>query len=40
MSEQSGTKAVCWLCPHRCHLADGQTGFCRARQNKGGIIRS
>lgn len=40
MSEQSGAKAVCWLCPHRCHLADGQTGFCRARQNKGGIIRS
>lgn len=40
MSEQSGTKAVCWLCPHRCHLADGQTGFCRARQNQGGIIRS
>jgi pyruvate formate lyase activating enzyme len=40
MSEQSGTKAVCWLCPHHCHLADGQTGFCRARQNKGGIIRS
>lgn len=40
MSEQSGGKAVCWLCPHRCHLADGQTGFCRARQNQGGIIRS
>ena len=40
MSEQSGAKAVCWLCPHRCHLADGQTGFCRARQNQGGIIRS
>lgn len=40
MSEKSGAKAVCWLCPHRCHLADGQTGFCRARQNKGGIIRS
>ena len=40
MSEQSGAKSVCWLCPHRCHLADGQTGFCRARQNQGGIIRS
>lgn len=35
-----GRKAVCWLCPHRCHLSDGQTGFCRARQNQGGIIRS
>ena len=40
MSEKSGAKAVCWLCPNRCHLADGQTGFCRARQNQGGIIRS
>lgn len=40
MSEKSGAKAVCWRCPHRCHLADGQTGFCRARQNQGGIIRS
>ena len=35
-----GRKAVCWLCPHRCHLSDGQTGFCRARQNQGSIIRS
>lgn len=35
-----GRKAVCWLCPHHCHLSDGQTGFCRARQNQGGIIRS
>lgn len=35
-----GRKAVCWLCPRRCHLSDGQTGSCRARQNQGGIIRS
>lgn len=35
-----GRKSVCWLCPHHCHLSDGQTGFCRARQNQGGIIRS
>lgn len=35
----SGRKAVCWLCPHRCHLAEGQTGFCHARQNQGGVIR-
>lgn len=34
-----GRKAVCWLCLHRCHLSDGQTGFCRARQNQGGVIR-
>lgn len=35
-----GRKSVCWLCPHHCHLSDGQTGFCRARQNQDGIIRS
>lgn len=40
MSEEVRAKAVCHLCPHRCRLADGQTGFCRARQNQGGIVRS
>lgn len=36
----SEAKAVCSLCPHHCHLSAGQTGFCRARQNQDGIIRS
>ena len=29
---------ICRLCPHHCELAEGQTGFCRARQNVGGKI--
>lgn len=31
-------KAVCDLCPRRCSLVEGQTGFCRARVNRGGNI--
>ncbi|MGI5979689.1 MAG: AmmeMemoRadiSam system radical SAM enzyme [Oscillospiraceae bacterium] len=30
---------ICPLCPHRCALSEGQTGFCRARKNEGGKIR-
>src|SRR5699024_196568 len=33
-------KKTCELCPHRCELEEGQTGFCRARQNQGGRIIS
>lgn len=33
-------KAVCMLCPHRCALQEGQTGFCRARGNRQGRIES
>lgn len=29
----------CDVCPHGCVLAEGQTGFCRARSNQGGIIK-
>lgn len=29
---------TCSLCPHRCRLAPGQTGFCRARTNREGTI--
>ncbi|MGE4548120.1 MAG: AmmeMemoRadiSam system radical SAM enzyme [Intestinibacillus sp.] len=32
-------KATCTLCPHRCAIADGQTGLCRARINRGGRIK-
>ena len=28
----------CELCFHRCQLAEGQTGLCRARGNRGGRI--
>ncbi|MDD5016634.1 MAG: AmmeMemoRadiSam system radical SAM enzyme [Eubacteriales bacterium] len=28
----------CGICPHACDLDDGQTGLCRARSNRGGVI--
>lgn len=28
----------CELCPHHCELKEGETGFCRARTNKNGVI--
>ena len=31
-------KASCPLCFRQCALEEGQTGFCRARANRGGII--
>lgn len=31
-------KAICELCFHRCRLDEGQTGACRARANRGGVI--
>ena len=31
-------KIQCTLCFHRCALAEGQTGFCRARANRDGRI--
>ncbi|MEF3280333.1 MAG: AmmeMemoRadiSam system radical SAM enzyme [Elusimicrobiota bacterium] len=31
-------KVKCNLCPRSCVLSDGQTGFCRARQNIGGTL--
>jgi len=31
-------KAVCNICPRRCSLNEGQTGFCRARINRAGEI--
>lgn len=30
--------AVCGTCPRRCRLADGATGFCRARRAEGGKV--
>lgn len=29
---------ICALCPHHCDLREGQTGLCRARTNKDGVI--
>lgn len=29
---------LCGICPHDCVLNEGQTGFCRARSNRGGEV--
>ena len=31
-------KVQCDICPHRCNIEEGHTGFCRARGNHGGRI--
>jgi len=31
-------KQTCGICPRQCVLEEGQTGFCRARENRGGRI--
>ena len=31
-------KVKCHLCPHGCVIEDGNGGFCKARQNKNGIL--
>lgn len=33
-------KVQCQLCPRKCAIADGQRGFCRVRENKGGKLYS
>jgi pyruvate formate lyase activating enzyme len=30
-------RVVCGVCPHRCVLGEGKTGFCRSRTNVGGV---
>ncbi len=32
------SEAVCPVCPHHCRLKEGQTGRCRARQNREGKV--
>lgn len=34
----SEATAICGTCPRHCRLAEGATGFCRARQAKGGQV--
>jgi len=35
----AGDNAVdCFLCSHRCHIANGKRGFCRVRENQGGKL--
>lgn len=33
-----GGAVRCRLCPHRCAIADGERGKCRARENEGGTL--
>lgn len=35
-----GDKARCRLCPHSCVMSPGGSGVCRARENRGGRLRS
>ena len=38
MSDAAGARAVCAVCPRHCRLADGEKGFCRAREVNGGMV--
>jgi pyruvate formate lyase activating enzyme len=38
--KMAGGAVSCHLCQRRCFLKDGETGFCRARQNLGGKLYS
>ena len=31
-------KAICGVCPRHCEIEEGETGFCRARENRGGKV--
>lgn len=31
-------KAICGICPRHCEIEEGGTGFCRARENRGGKV--
>jgi pyruvate formate lyase activating enzyme len=35
-----GDRLLCTLCPHGCLLRDGETGFCRVRRRRGGILET
>ncbi|MDH7509359.1 MAG: AmmeMemoRadiSam system radical SAM enzyme [Methanomassiliicoccales archaeon] len=35
-----GEGVRCLLCPHRCYISEGNSGFCLARTNHRGILRS
>lgn len=37
-SPASDNKIQCDICPHNCILGEAETGFCRARSNRGGVI--
>ncbi len=38
--QAQGNKVQCFLCAHRCLIAEGKTGICAVRRNIGGILYS
>ncbi|MBN1694463.1 AmmeMemoRadiSam system radical SAM enzyme [candidate division WOR-3 bacterium] len=36
--KKEGNTVQCQNCPHKCVLKDGQRGFCRVRENRGGKL--
>ncbi len=36
--QKSGNSVICSLCPHNCHIAEGENGLCRVRGNRNGIL--
>jgi len=38
--KDGSAKVLCELCPHRCRLAEGQTGFCGVRHVEGGALKT
>ena len=40
MEEKRESTVTCPVCPHACHLKEGQAGFCRARACRDGKIVS
>ncbi len=38
--QADGTRVHCLLCPHGCHIGDGELGRCRVRRNVAGTLRS
>jgi len=38
--KRAGAGVNCLLCPQRCKIPEGKTGFCKVRRNKGGRLYS
>jgi len=37
-TKKKGKTVQCFLCRHRCVIADGKRGICRVRENRGGVL--
>lgn len=38
--KKEGDEIRCFLCPRRCVIGEGKTGFCSVRKNEGGVLYS